>query len=118
MGLLQLKKRRKCYESTRGIPLVWNGDVCRDWPVLTVESYVKWYDLYVVEAGGKVRGLLTDCPEYAETIRNVENQCNGMSINDHIINPAFFRNIAQELHLFTDEAAYDMILGRWVQYHE
>lgn len=68
------------YLSDRQIPLVYN-ERPQDKPVLTVENYCKWYNLYLVMPNGEVEKLDDD-----KIYHLIENACDTFW-SDHCINP-------------------------------
>jgi hypothetical protein len=86
------------YYSDRGFPLVFTG-VLRQGSssVLTVENYLKWYSLYLVEPDGSVR-----------VIEFPDEFC------DHVPYPASVQKLANDNGWFMCSESMEMIVGRFV----
>lgn len=91
------------YKSARGIDLIVTYPPQR--PTITVENYLKWYDLYLIDAQGARR---YNYDEYADIAFP------GTIWGDHVINPAFVRELCYRKGLDVDERAFEVIVGRWV----
>jgi hypothetical protein len=116
-GDIEVADRRhiQLYYSHRGIPLVFYDDrtdnIRRDDSVLTVENYLKWYNLYVVHPNGTVQEVPFPSsdkyakfgPEYATAY------C------DHVPNPRVVSLFAEETGYRMCEQALEIIIGRWEQ---
>jgi hypothetical protein len=103
------------YMSNRNIPLVYTGRHSSI-PVLTVENYLKWYDLYVVMPDETVHALgrnnwLTVEYEDAEERFNGDNF--GGIHSAHLFNPYFVQFLAEFLGFHLDEQSLEIIIGRW-----
>lgn len=78
-------------------------------PVLTVERYCKWYDLYLVLPDGTVRGVGAypyDDFAVGET-----------AMGDHCWNPAVVQRVAAHERWIVDDLSMELIAGRWVIEH-
>lgn len=99
------------YFSDREIPLIYNGSN-HTGPVLTVENHFKWYDLWLVQKDGSVARA-----EY-DTYRHLDrNDHNETLWGDHVVNPKFFRVIAEIFGAEPDHTSYQLVLGRWIDQH-
>jgi hypothetical protein len=78
-------------------------------PVLTVELYTKWYELFLI---AKMQGSLH---LYAVHYGHLEDYCpEGQSaFRDHVPNPLAVRNFADAKDYHLDELADDLLMGRW-----
>jgi len=93
--------------SDRSIPLVYQLNKKIDQPVLTVENYCKWYELYLIGVDGSIKKIEFDeLQEYAP-----ENQS---AYCDHVPNPHAVTKYAVKLGYHLDEQSYEMIVGRWM----
>jgi len=93
--------------SDRNIPLVYqfNEDISE--PVLTVENYTKWYNLYLVNHDRSVNKVEFDAL-HDFTPKDESPYC------DHVPNPKAVRTYANIKNFYLDEQSYEMMVGRWV----
>jgi hypothetical protein len=100
------------YRSKRGLPLIYCGQSSRTAPVLTVEAYIKWYDLYVISPDGTVRPL----NDFARRAYEFDHDGEAVAWSDHIPTPSFCRWLAQghPARFEFDPVALDVIAGRWL----
>lgn len=98
----------RTYYSDRGIPLVYNNAPDKQ-PVLTVENYLKWYSLFLVNPDGSVEVLPYD------RYRHLEGS-DGLPFlwGDHVVYPPAYERICDELDLIFDGNSADIIAGRWI----
>jgi hypothetical protein len=99
------------YYSDRRHPLVFCG-VSEEFPVVTVENYVKWYEPWLVLPDGSVRKV---------TFEKMESHAVALdtsAMGDHVFNPAVIERMALENGWLVDETSMDMIVGRWVREHQ
>jgi hypothetical protein len=102
------------YESERGIPLVYNGPPPLVTPILTVESYCKWYSLYAVHPDGQVR----PAPHESYVALEVSPLATVTHTwSDHVPYPPALQAIAEHLGMEWDENSLDMIHGRYYREH-
>lgn len=97
--------------SDRNIPLVYQGMQGSTFKfMLTVESYIKWYDTYVVEPNLSVWTL-------PHSYYRGFKKATGMNAwSDHLIRPEFCDWITgTHDDLEWDEPSLDMIYGRWAR---
>lgn len=97
--------------SYRGIPLVTGGQPSVNKTALTVEAYIKWYDIYGVATNGSVRAIDLKLKHRYEADRPGR-----VAWSDHIPTPGFCRWLAETLaatHEW-DLVALDLIAGRWL----
>lgn len=99
--------RRPVLLSDRNIPLVFQGALHpRAKPMVTVECYLKWYNLFAVHPDGSVQNLgfpeEQDCPAD-------ESVC-----VDHVPNPAAVVAMAHRLGFQVCSESYEILVGRWV----
>ena len=102
--------------SDRGKPLAMSRtiDVAHPklMPIITVELYIKWYDLYVVQAGGIAYKFDAAFPGVWDT---VERKFDGSAYCDHVFNPKFVGELAGAIGGIVDDLAYELMIGRWEQ---
>ena len=100
--------KTKLYSSERDIPLV-----CMDYeitqPTITVENYIKWYDLYLIDTDGKVATI-----PY-ELMEEISNEFNILFMGDHIFNPEAVIRLVDKHGWVIDDVSYEVIIGRWEQ---
>lgn len=84
--------------SDRELPLVfyWQGDYRPDVPMLTVENYCKWYDVYLVHSDGRVEKV-------------------DVEMWDHRVPPHEVKRLSSLYEW--DEQSLEMIVGRFWQEH-
>ena len=116
----------KLHFSERGIPLVYYG-VLNEKPILTVENYSKWYNLYYVYPDGEVSPVLEPAYDFAEReLLKIAYGLTGeakqdfptMVRGDHIYNPFALKFIAGYVGGFVYPQSEEIIIGRWeLEYH-
>lgn len=93
--------------SDRNIPLVYQFNENISEPVLTVENYTKWYDLYLVNRDRSINKVEYDAlHEFAPR--------NESPYQDHVPNPKAVKCYANNYNYLIDEQSYEMMVGRWV----
>lgn len=95
------------YRSPRGEQLAWYTIPNQGVPVLTVELASKWYELFVVEVDGTVRGL-----DFGALSALVGLE--GGPYIDHAPRPSYVRRLAEVNGWWLDDLAEELIEGRWV----
>lgn len=92
------------YLSERGKPLAFQGDVAPGKTVLTVELYLKWYELYAItrSTGGKTISITPISFEHVEH-------------NDHVPYPASVAAYAEEMGWEMCAESMEMIIGRYMR---
>lgn len=94
----------KTPESKRGIPLFFaTGSQNCGIPVVTVETYCIWYDLYLVFPSGMVAIIEYD---------NLEKFVDTPYI-DHTPNPLAVRCLAEENGFVVDKDAWQAMVDQW-----
>jgi len=92
------------FRSKRDIPLITQE--VEDKPMLTVENYLKWYDLYVISTDGVVT-----------PVRQLENDEVEQELYsgwlDHCIRPKSFHKIAEILGARYDYATWESVERRF-----
>lgn len=93
--------------SDRNIPLVYNefSERC----ILTIENYIKWYDIYIV-SGHEVKKLPS---KYAN--KYLKEDENRWAWGDHIPSPWFCKWLTEShSELEWDYCSYQLVVGRWI----
>lgn len=96
------------FYSDRGIPLVYHSIVgkTRDYTVLTIENYLKWYSLYLVKPDNTVEPC-----SWENLDRLVEPGESPWC--DHVPNPVAVANLAMAREWYLCDESLEMIIGRW-----
>lgn len=92
------------FRSDRDIPLI-TQDVGSK-PMLTVENYIKWYELYVITPDGEVKDVYETS---SEEIRNLIID----GWRDHCIDPQIFHKVATKLGATYDIATFESVCRRY-----
>lgn len=101
-------------KSKRGIPLVFQEEgFKRTEPVLTVENYTKWYELFIVMPDRSVVAVEEYDHEMFDKTWPRES-----TWGDHIPNPRWVLWLAAWKGWIVDERSLEIITGRWVIDHE
>lgn len=102
----------KKYYSPRGMELI--VECIADRPVLTVELYMKWYDLFIVHPNGQVSSAF-ECAghKWDEAEDYVISQYKESAVCDHAFNPKFFVRLAETLDIDYCDLALELVAGRW-----
>lgn len=91
--------------SERGFPLLWQRQC--DEPIITVENYEKWYNLFVVHPDKRV--------EVVDSSLILELSEKGSSLwIDHEFHPRLLLLVAQRYGGCAHAEALEMAAGRWV----
>lgn len=100
------------FQSERGVPLV-TQQTHDTKPMLTVENYDKWYDLYIITVDG-----------YVEKTEVIENELTSKARSllfdgwsDHAFNPNHFKELAEEMNFNYDTATIESVERRWQTDH-
>lgn len=86
------------YYSERGKQLIYIGSPA-DKPIITIENYTKWYNLYKVDTDGIVTKITDDIPDWL----------------DHCPIPNSVLTYAKEKNWYIDEQSMEMIIGRLIK---
>jgi len=98
------------YLSKRNISLLYIGKPS-DKPIITMENYTKWYDVYMVMPDGGVTTVDSDVIfETASQYQSKENPCLWV---DHLYHPLLLEKLAEKLNAELDERAQEVAAGRW-----
>jgi hypothetical protein len=76
-------------------------------PILTLENYTKWYEIYVITPDGHVEKVDSD------VVLAVLGEYNDAQISDHVFHPRLLYRVAQELGGEVEERAVEVAAGRW-----
>lgn len=101
------------YTSERGMPLVYTGLPPQHRPILTVENYLKWYNLHVIDQSGKVTKVC-DHPDFNAADSKIVDGAAVSVFSDHVWNPAYVEALAEALNLEVCDRSMEIIIGRWV----
>lgn len=102
------------YVSERGFALVQSMPVAL--PTLTVELYIKWYKLYLIQPLWRVTEVSFD--EIESALGSTWDWVNEGSIQgDHVVNPKAVEKYAEQKGYTLDPLAYELLVGRWVIEH-
>jgi len=86
--------------SERGLPLIYTGPIV-DYPVLTAELHVKWYNLYLMNPNGTIETIDPSLED-----REVEYV-------DNVWDPLSLRKWCDKNNIEIDELFYEILVGRW-----
>jgi hypothetical protein len=86
------------------MPLVYVDDASG--PVLTVENYLKWYQLFLVH-----KEVVT--PIYFHELEPFAAEMGCSAFVDHVPNPRVVEVFAEAKGFGLDGQAWEMMLGRW-----
>lgn len=98
-------KGNRVYLSDRGIPLLYVAEPC-EVPVVTLENYTKWYDVYLVMPDGSV--------QVVEGVLALVDKFDDAWWVDHLYHPRLLYRLAQVLNATVDERAIEVAAGRWM----
>jgi len=109
------------FKSDRGFLLCCESVVGDSRPILTVEDYIKWYDMYVIYPDTEVVEKLRSNKDRATAFLSVESEFiaryDESAIYDHCFNPKFYVLLAHRLNMEYDDRAAEIIAGRWAIEH-
>lgn len=98
--------KERIYRSERGIKLMLRRRRIVK-PTITVEDYLKWYSLYIVNESGRVIPLsFGDLPK-------PDLSGDGCSYTDHVPNPRSVVLYANRHKYDVDDRSFECIVGRW-----
>ena len=100
------------FVSERGAELFCDG--VADRPVITVENYLKWYDLYVIHPEGRVEVLEDHLSAEDDFISEYGESAYG----DHVFNPRFVLFLARRNGMDVSSGALEALIGRWQLEHD
>lgn len=108
------------FYSDRDIPLIYPSTApLPSCPIVTVEMYSKWYDVYVIEVDGFVVKVdhLKYARKWGEAIRDTYDK--GLSfLGDHVWHPYGIQAFADLIGGEVQDEALEMLVGRWVTEHK
>lgn len=92
--------------SKRNIPLIYqrNSTV----PIITVENYEKWYDIYIVFPDGEVQTIPMEILEDIIAASKIH------VFGDHIYHPIVLHKIAEIYCAEVDYVSENCVTGRWI----
>lgn len=83
-------------------------------PLVTVELYVKWYEIFVVHPSGSIQAVdFGQFDKPAFTDRNGKLYADGSAYCDHVPNPRVVARWAEAHGYEVDERALELMHGRW-----
>lgn len=97
------------YLSDRELPLVWRRAPDTKRPILTVEQYCKWYNLYLILPSGEVKKILSTGDAWSDADEVFPH----IAVMDHCFHPDFIPILAKYLGARIDREAHELIMGRW-----
>jgi hypothetical protein len=95
------------YLTPRGHALLYVNQPL-DVPVVTLENYAKWYEVYLVNPDGEVQKVDPDL------INTVQNKHSDALWVDHHFHPRLLYRLAEWIGGTVDERAVEVAAGRWV----
>lgn len=90
-------------------PLVSTGPVSE--PTLTVELYIKWYNLWLVSPGENGEQHVSPV-QYPDHLPGFD--CRESPFRDHVPNPKFVAELAKRKGWRIHVLAWEMMVGRWL----
>lgn len=95
------------YLSPRGNPLLYVREPTTV-PIVTLENYTKWYEIFLVMPDGSVQEIDSDL------IFDIDDSKVGCLWIDHLYHPRLLYRIAERLNACVDERAVEVAAGRWM----
>lgn len=83
----------------------------QDKPVITLENYTKWYDIYQLMPCGKV--IKVPVMEILKVEKTMANNHIPFRV-DHVWHPSILPLLAKQMDCYYDEQAHEVLVGRWV----
>lgn len=102
-----MSKEYHTYLSPRGIPLLYI-DKPLDKPVITLENYTKWYNIYLVMPDGSV---------VEKSVADVDENHRFLKQHywvDHLVHPSALHALADQLGGYTEERSLEVSMARWI----
>ena len=101
--------------SRRGCPLI-TQNIIGDYPLISVERYLKWYELYLINPDGKVILIPSDMDDSPLTWKQVDKICDFYGLTcDHSFYPCSVVDIADYMGAKIELQVYDAICRRYLQ---
>lgn len=94
---------KKRLVSERGIELMDQDPIST--PLITVEKYEKWYNLYVISPRGEVQTISPELISHLSTAK--------VSWIDHLFHPILVQRVALALKGEVSPVTLEVITGRW-----
>lgn len=106
----------RMFFSPRGMPLVaWIDEdhaISVGKPILTVENYAKWYELFLIEVDGCLTSL-----HFGHLEQHTANGESAMC--DHVPNPKSVAKMCEVRGYILDSQSFELMIGRWeIEYKE
>lgn len=112
------------YLSKRNIPLILKHLPDKNEPLLTIENWEEWDNIYTIDDEAIIISVFDDLyfsRQYSALIDKYKNQ-NKISYYKHnngfIWNPEFLIDFADEIGYVWETMSFEMIAGRWEIYKE
>ena len=104
--------KKHIFKSERGIPLICQGKD-NNKPVVTVENYCKWYQIFVIYPDSTV--VPADWP----TLNKINKSSDKHLIGDHIFHPELLEKFADHIGGYVHDVSLEAVTGRWMfEYHD
>jgi hypothetical protein len=98
--------------SNRGMRLFLNQDwVHYGGPIVTVEDYIKWYDVYVIQPDGSI---VVASEAYSEIWDSMERRMKKSFFGDHCWHPGGIELFAELIGGVVDPDALGALTVRWI----
>ena len=102
------------YKSKRGLDLLWTGDALKlERPIITMESYCKWYGLHIIKPSTEPRMIGCDIEEVP-----FPDIGEGTPYADHAPNPKVVLKWAKQMNYDICDLSLEMMIGRWALEYE
>lgn len=98
---------KSIYMTPNNHMLLWNR-LPLECPVVTLENYEKWYEIFIVTPNGQVEAVPV------ETIRAVMDKYHDTHWVDHCYHPRLLYRLAKHLGGCVDPIAVEVAIGRWL----
>lgn len=92
--------------STRNILLTWQGGNL-GYPIICLELYTKWYDVYVVQVDGSIETVPSDL------FLDLASRGAESVVIDHDYHPNFLQRVADHYGGQVCELSKELAMGRW-----
>lgn len=95
------------FTSNRNIKLITQE--VNDKPMLTVENYMKWYDIFVIQINGEVVPV-----NEITYLKDIEDHA-GRTWYDHCPTPAYFHEVSKRIGAEYDNETFSAVCVRFVE---
>ena len=97
------------YKSKRGKLLICQEK--HECPVITMENYCKWYNVYVIYSSGEIGTV-----DY-NVLDEIEKQSGKVLTDNHLWHPWLLEEYAESIDGTVDPVTLDVVTGRWILEH-